>query len=141
MGTGLGLRIFLVDENDALIKVSIARWNRLFNDHQGECFPEHAGKKLRYILAVLELHNKKPDFISHIDCAYITFDSEGKLDRNEFDKQMHLAVESAALLEPEKIHANVIMAEDRFAKKTYRHTYKWNLPDGMLDRLIRAIFT
>jgi hypothetical protein len=57
---GMGLRVFFVDDNNALIKVSFARWDRLCNDHPKECFPEHAGKRLRYIFVVLELVNRNP---------------------------------------------------------------------------------
>jgi hypothetical protein len=137
---GMGIRVFFIDNNDALIKVSYARWDRLHSDHPTECFPEYAGKKIRYIFVILDLEERKPVFINRIDCGYVTFDAAGKLDREEWAKHLLLAVESADLLGPEKTDDNVIMARAEFLRRRYHHRYRWDFPHGMLDRLIKTIF-
>lgn len=137
---GLGLRVFFVHNNDDFIKVSYARWDRLHSKHPTECFPEYAGKRMRFIFVILDLEEKKPVYIRHIDLGFITFDAEGKMDQEDWEKHLHLAVESADLFGPEENEGNVINARTQFLRKGYHHRYRWDFPDGMLERLIRTFF-
>jgi hypothetical protein len=73
-------------------------------------------------------------------CGYVTFDGAGKLDQEEWARHLLLAVESADLLGPEETDGNVIMARAEFLRRRYHHCYRWDFPDGMLDRLIKTIF-
>jgi hypothetical protein len=137
---GRGFRVFFVDNNDNLLKVSFARWERLNNRHPTECFPEFAGKRLRYIMVVLDLEEKKPFYISYIDCGYVTFDAAGKVDQEEWERHLQLAANSFDPFGPEANEGNVINAQTRFFRRSYDHKYRWNFSDGMLERLIKAIF-
>ena len=137
---GRGFRVFFVDNDDGLLKVSFARWDRLNNRHPTECFPEYAGKRLRYVMVVLELEEKKPVYISYIDCGYVTFDAEGKVDQEDWERQLQLAANSIDLFGPEANEGNVINAQTRFFRRSYHHKYRWDFSDGMLERLIKAIF-
>ena len=42
---GIGTRIFLVDENDFLHRISISRYNRLTKPDSDERFTQYAGKR------------------------------------------------------------------------------------------------
>lgn len=138
---GIGLRVFLVDNNDAFIKVSYARWERLHSNHPTERFPEYAGKRMRFIMVFLDLEERKPVYINHLDLGYIIFDADGKMDQEDWERHKHLVVESADLFGPEENEGNVINAQTEFLRRTYRHRYRWEFPDGMLERLIKTIFS
>ena len=44
---GIGIRIFLIDENDSLHRISTSLYNRLTNPDSDECFTQYAGKRVR----------------------------------------------------------------------------------------------
>jgi hypothetical protein len=57
---GLGTRIFIVNDDDTLKRMPMKRYHRLFKRDPEERFLEYAGNRIRYVLAVLELKNRKP---------------------------------------------------------------------------------
>lgn len=118
---GTGVRVFFVGDDDSLLKVSVARWERLNNCHPVESFREYAGKKVRYILAFLETENRKPVRFTHTECSYIFFDSEGRLDEDEWLKELQLVGQGMSWLDSGDRDSNVIRAGDRFAQMTYRN--------------------
>ncbi len=135
-----GVRIFFVAEDDSLIKVSVARWDRLHNNHPTECFPQYAGKKVRYILAFLDMENRKPVQFTYTECGYMFFDSEGKLDEEEWSKQMQLVGQVMSWLDFSEEKSNLIQASDRFAQKTYHRKYKWEMSSELLNKMVYAVF-
>jgi hypothetical protein len=137
---GTGVRVFFVAEDDSLIKVSVARWDRLHNNHPAECFHHYAGKKVRYILAFLEMEDRKPVQFTYTECGYIFFDSEGKLDEEEWHKQLQLAGQGMSLLDIREEKSNVINASGRFAQKTYHIKYKWEMSSVLLNKMVCAVF-
>ena len=64
---GLGCKIFLVDEGDSLRQIPYALYERLLNGKSRECFPEYAGKRVRCIIAWVEMARKKPLRIHEVD--------------------------------------------------------------------------
>lgn len=46
---GIGFRAFLIDDNGALCRIPMARYERLTKPDSTECLPEYAGKKLRIV--------------------------------------------------------------------------------------------
>lgn len=47
---GLGIRIFMVDEDDSLHRLALARYERLLRDDPDESIKEYAGMRVRYAL-------------------------------------------------------------------------------------------
>jgi hypothetical protein len=137
---GTGVRVFFVDDNDSLIKVPVARWERLNNNHSTETFREYAGKKVRYILAFLETENRKPVRFTRTECSYMFFDKEGKRDEEEWHKELQLVGQGMSWLDPDKKESNVIRAGDWFAQKTYQHKYKWAMTPELLNKVVYEVF-
>ncbi|NVL92265.1 MAG: hypothetical protein HWN71_04420 [Desulfobacterales bacterium] len=84
---GLGLRIFLVNDDDSLQLLSLAKFERLCRRDPGERLPQYAGKRVRYALVVLEVVNGKPIDINRVQYSYLCFDSEGRINTAEREKQ------------------------------------------------------
>ena len=52
---GLGFRIFFIDDNDSLKRISMAQYERLFRRERGECLKQYTGK--RVCCAIVVIHN------------------------------------------------------------------------------------
>ena len=57
---GFSQRTFLVNEDDSLLRLPLTRYERLLQRDPEERFPQYAGKRIRYILAVVDLLNRRP---------------------------------------------------------------------------------
>lgn len=90
---GTGLRVFLGNDDSSLKRFPLARFERLFQGHPEERLPEYAGKRVRYALVIVDLVNRKPFEILGIQYPILTFDSEGKIDAAELEKEMRLGVD------------------------------------------------
>jgi hypothetical protein len=137
---GIGLRVFLVNDDDSLMPVPLARYQRLLNHGSEESLAQFAGRRLRYVLAAVTLLNRKPVEIIRLQCSYLTFDFEGKLDLSEFDKAARLATQALSPITYGQQRKQVINAEYRFAKKRFEHQYTWKLTPGIQASIMNEIF-
>jgi hypothetical protein len=120
---GIGVRVFFVDDRDAMRKVPYARFERSWDQHPEECFPEYAGTRTRCAIVYVNLENRKPINISHLEFLIITFGKNGRIDSTEFDRGMALAIQTLGSLKPDA--ENVIAAEHLIARRRYHHEFRW----------------
>jgi len=138
---GLGLRIFIVNDDDSLKRLSVARYERLLRGDPRESLPQYAGKRIRYALVVLEVEQRKPVAINRIQYNFIFFDSEGRIDASEREKAARLALEMLPPLPPmEPKPEQVIVARHKFAKRRYDNHYKWTPTPEIEAAIVQAIF-
>ncbi len=109
---GLSIRIFIVDEDDSLHRLALARYERLLTDDHAESIPEYAGKRVRYALVVVALVNRRPVEIVHAEFSWLSFDSEGRLDRSEKEKEARLAMQAIPPLLGEEDSEFIAQVED-----------------------------
>ena len=95
---GIGLRIFLVNDDDSIRTLPVARYERL---HKGERFPEYTGKRVRCAQVGVEFYRRKPLGIVWTNFHILQFDSDGRIDFAEMEKQNRLATEAHPLLPEE----------------------------------------
>lgn len=137
---GIGLRVFFVNDDDSVQLLSTARYNRLFREDSGECLPQYAGKRVRCALVVLDVVGRKPLTIRAIDCSIVSFDANGCIDSEDFQKQMRLGMESMLPILEKRPSDNVIDAGHQFAKKRYHQEFKWKPSPRIKEAIFRAIF-
>lgn len=137
---GLGLRVFLVDPNDSLKRLPVSRYERLLNRAPEESLPQYANNRVRYILAVVDLLNRRPVEILRLQCSYLSFDSEGKLAIAEFDREARLAIQSVTPLLFGRQGEKVINARHRFAKRRFENEYLWMPSPKIKEAIIDTIF-
>jgi hypothetical protein len=137
---GLSIRIFIVDEDDSLHRLALARYERLLRDDPAESIPEYAGKRVRYALIVVDLVNRRPVEIVHAEFSWLSFDFEGRLDRSEKEKVARLAMEAIPPLFGDEDSERLVDARHRFAKKRYDSEYRWKPSSDIEAAIINAIF-
>src|SRR5438132_12074541 len=138
---GIGMRVFFVESDDRLKRISLRRFEGLMDHRVGmEPLPEYAGQRLRYAFVILETENRKPVAITHIDCAILKFDETGRVDSDDWNRQGHLAVEVLPFPLPENRRGPVIDARRRFSKKLYAQLYRWQPSSQITKAIENAIF-
>ncbi len=137
---GLTLRIFLVDNDDSIQRLALARYERLLRPDPDECLPQYAGKRVRYALVVVDLAKRKPLEIQRIQYSMLSFDSIGRIDRAEQEKEARLAMQVQPPLTIYGDSRQVIEARHRFAKKRYDNEYKWEPTPEIEAAIIDAVF-
>jgi hypothetical protein len=137
---GLSLRVFLVLDDDSLQRLPLSRFERLFQGHPEERLPQFSGKRVRYALAAVDLIDRKPVEILMIQYSYLTFDSEGRTDAADREKEMRLSVDLVPPVAAERESLNVVDAQHRFAKKRYDSEYKWMPSPEIEAAIVEAIF-
>lgn len=136
---GIGLRIFLITEDDSLRRLSVAQFERLRRGELEGRLPEYANKQIRYALVVLETENRKPVAINMIQYAYLFFDSEGRLDATNLEQAARLALDMVPPIPSEINNGRVIDAHHQFAKKRYDYQYKWTPTPEVEAALVKAV--
>ena len=137
---GIGLRIFLVNDNDFVHRLPLTKFERLRRRYTEECLPQYAGKRVRYALVVTEMERRNPVAIHRIQYAFLHFDSEGRLDIKEQEREARLAVELFPSIPDEEHPPQVIDAQHRFARKRYTDEYKWTPSLEMEAAIVEAVF-
>jgi hypothetical protein len=137
---GIGIRLYIVEDGDSLKRIPFNRYERMLRGMPGETLPQYAGRRMRSICAAIELVNRKPTEILRLDYAYLWFDSEGKLDRSEFEKSLSLSIDLLAGVKPIDPKRKVIDASHRFAEKRYKDQFTWSPSPEIEAAIITSIF-
>jgi hypothetical protein len=137
---GLSIRIFLVDEDDSLHRLALARYERMLRDDLEESIPQFAGKRVRKALVVVDLENRRPVEIVHVEFSWLSLDSQGRLDRSEKERETRLAMQAIPPLPGDEDSEQVIDARHRFVKKRYDRDYRWNPTPEIMADIVAAIF-
>ena len=136
---GIGLRIFLITEDDSLRRLSGAKFERLRRGELEGRLPEYANKQIRYALVILETENRKAVAINMIQYAYLFFDSEGRLDATNLEQAARLALDMVPPIPSEIRNGQIIDARHQFAKKRYHDQYKWTPTPELEAALVKAV--
>jgi hypothetical protein len=137
---GLGSRIFIVNDDESLNRLSMAKFERLFRRNLDERLLSYAGKRVRYAHVVLEIENRKPKEVALIQCAYMYFDADGRIDWSSMEKEMQLGVQMVAPIPIGSESTNIVDARHRFARKRFDDRYRWKLSTDVKDAIFKEIF-
>jgi hypothetical protein len=137
---GLGTRIFIVNDDDTLKRMPMRRYHRLFKRDPEERFLEYAGNRIRYVLVVLELENRKPVEILKIQYSYLAFDQKGRLREDERERAARLSMEMIKPSLPEQEPNHIIDAGYKFAKKRFDREFRWEPSAELEAAILKAIF-
>ncbi len=137
---GNSSQIFLIHDNNSLHPLSPARFKRLLKQEPAERLPQYAGRRIRCARATLSLSGRKLQAINKIEYSLLPFDTDGRIDIAERERQTRLAIESAPpLLRQNGHHKQIIDARGRFAKKRYDDNFKWTPNPAVEAALVVAI--
>ena len=137
---GIGCRVFLIDDNDTLQHISVARLTRLLGFGSKETFPQYAGKRVRCAMVVLEVIDRRPVAITHMDSFVIPFDPKGRINEKEWERGIRLAVELLPSVLEKQSSRHVIDAKHRFLSRRYEHEFKWRPSRKVEEAIAAAVF-
>jgi transposase len=140
MTMGLSIRIFIVEEDDKIKRLPLARYERLLRRDPDERLSRYAGKRIRYALIVVDLVNRKPIEVVRDEYAYLDFDREGRLKEPEFENEEISAFDMLDFSSSEQQDSRVIDAQHKFAKKRYFDKHRWDPTDEIITAIAEAIF-
>jgi len=138
---GIGIRVFLVDDNDSLQRLPMARLERLLRFDRRESLPQHAGKRVRCAMVFLEVAGRRVFSIRNGDYFLLPFDDKGRINKKEWEKGMRLGMDLLPPLSGEQYPKQVIDAQHRFAKRRYEHEFKWKPSRKMEEAIVAAILS
>jgi len=121
---GLGMRVFIVNDDETLTRVPTKRYDLLLRGDPGGKLKLFAGKRVRHALAVIDFVDRKPAEILMIQYGFLNFDPQGLLDPVERVAAVRLAMEMPEPIRSDPIIPDgVIQARHRFARKRYKNKY------------------
>jgi hypothetical protein len=89
-------------------------------------------------MVILEVEGRKPVAIKAIDCSSIKLNDEGKLDLDDWDRQLHLAVNSLPPFVRDP--GTVINASHKFYQKQSRDEFRWEPTTEIVEAIKDSIF-
>lgn len=138
---GTGCRVFLVEDDDSIQRISMARVRRLLNFDRRESLPQYAGKRVRCAIVFVEVVRKQVLAIQDIQYSILTFNTKGRIDKKEWEKDMRLGMDLLPPFLKEQYPRQVIDAHHRFAKRRYEHEFKWKPSRKLDEAVVAAVFS
>jgi hypothetical protein len=137
---GIGIQVFLVDDNDSLQRLPLARLERLFHFDRGESLSQYAGKRIRCAMVFLQVAGRQVLSIRNVDYFLLPFDDKGRINKKDWEKGMRLGMDLLPPLFNEENPKQIINASHRFAKRRYEHEFKWKPSRKVEEAIVAAIF-
>jgi len=137
---GISIRIFFVDDDGSLKRIPLTRYERLLRRDPKERLPQYAGKRVRYVEVVVQYLQRKPVEILRVLYLILTFDSEGRIDAAEQEKQRRLGMEMMPPILSESSPKQIVDGRHRFAGKSYDDRYRWTPTPKIDEAILKAIF-
>lgn len=133
------LRLLLVLQNDEVVRLSLARFERLYARPPLDRVPELAGQRVRAAEAVVETNDRQPARVVRVVYHYLHFDAEGALDTERFRGDARIAVEAGAdsFWQP-PADPTLVDARHRFARRRRDHEVWWTPSPDLVQHINRA---
>ena len=136
---GVGLRIFIVNDDDSLKRLPLKKYERLMKHAPDISLPQYADKRVRYAEVAIEFENRKPVEILRMEYFIMHFDSKGRIDSTARDDERRLGVNLIPPIYFEKDPV-VIDAQHIFAKKRFDQQFRWRPTPEIKTAILKAIF-
>lgn len=136
---GFSIRIFFVDDDDNITRISRALYDRILHSDSKESLLEYKNTRVRYAEVILELENRKPISIERIVYGFLEFDSKGMVDKDFLNAEHRVAM-SMITIPLLGDSSNVVHASDRFAKKRFKDNFSWTPSFELEHAIIKKAF-
>jgi hypothetical protein len=136
---GVGIRIFIVNDDDSLQRLSLKKYEGLMTRDPDISFPHYAGRRVRYAEVAIEFENRQPVDVLHMEYFIMHFDSKGRIEGTALDDEKRLGVNLIPSIRFEK-DSVLIDAQHLFAKKRFDHQFRWQPTPEIKTAILMAIF-
>jgi hypothetical protein len=115
---GLSCRLFLVDENDVLYRLSNAKFDQMLRRPAEHRLPRFAGARVRMATVIVGLEDRKSIRVVRTNFSILSFDT-GRFDLAAYEQPLRARMDLAfgALRNETTGSMNVIEAADRFVDR------------------------
>jgi len=137
---GIGIRVLLVDDDDSIKRLPLTRYERLLRRNSKERLPQYAGKRVRFAEVAVELEERKPVQIVRVVYGILPFDSEGRIDTAEYEKEMRFVAEMMPPILPDRQSPKIVDAKHKFAKKRFNDQFRWEPTYQIEKAIVETIF-
>ena len=137
---GISLRVFLVNDDDSIHRFALTRYERLLSRDPNERITQHAGKRVRYILIVVDLLNREPVEILRVQYSYLYFDSEGLINPACREEEVRLYLEIFPSEPIIRYQWQEIKPKRSLPKKCYDDKYKWTPTPEIEAAIVETVF-
>ncbi len=137
---GISLRVFLVNDDDSIHRFALTRYERLLSRDPNERIAQHAGKRVRYILMVVDLLNREPVEILRVQYSYLYFDSEGLINPAYREEEVRLYLEIFPSEPIIKYPGQEINPKRSLPKKCHDDKYKWTPTPEIEAVIVETVF-
>ena len=137
---GIGIRVLLVDDDDSIKRLPLTRYERLFRRDPNEQLLQYAGKRVRFAEVAVELEERKPVRIIRAVYGILPFDSEGRIDTAEYEKEMRFVAEMMPPILADRSSPKIVDAKHKFAKKRFDDQFRWEPTPQIEKSIVEAIF-
>jgi hypothetical protein len=116
---GLSCRLFLLDENDVLHRLSNAKFDQMLRRPAQHRLPRFAGARVRMASVIVALEDHKPIRVVRINFSILSFDKTGRFDLAAYEQPLRARMDLAfsALRNETAGSMKVIEAADRFVDR------------------------
>ena len=130
----VSLRLFFITDEDEILQVPIAKFERMLKGSDKEKTERFAGECIRAAEIAVMIENRKPVAVLRAIYFYLHFNEKGILDYGRFVKDGHLvAMAGIPEIYMGKVQDNIINAQQEFAKRKRDHAVWWK-PNMQLER-------
>jgi hypothetical protein len=136
---GVGLRIFIVNDDNSLKRLPLKKYEGLMKRDPEISFPQYADKRVRYAEVAIEFENRKPVEILRMEYFIMHFDSKGRIEGTVEDDIRSIGVNLIPPIYFEKDPV-VIDAQHHFAKKRFDHQFRWKPTPETEMAILQTIF-
>ena len=134
--SSVSIRIFFITDEDEILKVPIAKFERMLKGSYEEKTKRFAGKRIRAAEIAVTIENRKPAVVLRAIYYYLHFNEKGILDYDRFMKDGNLVAKAGIPeISMKEKKDNIINAQQDFAKKQRDHAVWWK-PNMQLERNI-----
>ena len=128
------VRIFFITDDNEILKVPNAKFERMLKGSREENTTRFAGKLIRAAEIAVLIEDRKPVMVLRAIYYYLHFNEKGILDFDRFLQDGRVIGEAGIPgIFLEKLEDNVINAQRKFAKRKRDHSVWWK-PNMKLER-------
>lgn len=126
---GIGVRVFVVGTDGELQKWSYKRFERVFDGQ--ESVPAFAGRRLQYAMLFVDLEERRPVRVKHVEWRVLRIDNDGK---HNPTAAMRAAMDAFS---PPPLPETIVDARARFNQRASSWTPTPKLKSAILEAALR----
>jgi hypothetical protein len=137
---GITIWIFIVNNDDWIQRFPLTKYERLIVRDPNERLLEYANKRVQYIMIGVDLVNREPVEILRAQFSYLSFDSDGLIDRAKLREEVKLYIDIWPPAPIIRYPWDIVDPKPSLPKERHNENDKWTPTPEIEAALLKAIF-